>query len=125
MAATVEREEMTAKLDAAYWRRNRLYLAAVALCGLAVIAVAMRMPAHVHMYSLWTILLFALLCSPFTLKTAAGRLWWGAFAIAIGGSVGAVLMGAYNPLSWLCAVAAGCAYSVGVCLRWRPPAVEL
>ena len=110
-------------LSRSYWAKRKLILLAAGSCGLAFIAYAMTMPAHNRGFILGIFLMFALLCSPFTLKTIAGRLWWATFVIAIGTGVGAVLLGVHNPLGWVCAVAAGCAYAVGVCLRWNPAVV--
>ena len=113
---------MTEGLDASYWRRRTRTLLVGMICGFLGVAIAMTMPAANRGAVLVVVLIAALLCSPFTLKTAAGRLWWGTHLVGIGSGIAAVLLGAHSPLGWLCAVMAACAYAVGVCLRWNPPA---
>jgi hypothetical protein len=116
-----EWEEMAEKLDGSHWWHRRIVLLVAAVCVFAAVVYDMRMPAHNRGTMLGMFLTLALLYTPFTLKTAAGRLWWGTFVLALGSSVAAVVVGIHNPWSRCCAVVAGCAYSVGVCLRWYPP----
>jgi hypothetical protein len=105
-------------LNGAYWRQRKVVLLAAGLCGFAFVVYMMRMPAHNRGFILVLSLMFALICSPFTLKTAAGRLWWGSFGTMLVSGAAAILLSVNNPLSWFFAVAAACAYAIGVCLRW-------
>jgi hypothetical protein len=108
-------------LDRSYWIKHRSILAVAGLSGFLFVAWIIRMPGNNQKFILSFFPVFALLFSPFTLKTAVGRLWWGTFLIALGSGLSAVLCGIQSPVSWFCAFVAGCAYAIGVCLRWNPP----
>lgn len=108
-------------LERSYWMKHRSILAVAGLCGFLFVVYTMRSPHRYQMYMLVLFPVFSLLFSPFTLETAAGRLWWRSCLLAVGGGVSAVLFGFHNPLGWLCACLAGYAYAVGVCLRWNSP----
>ena len=86
----------------------------------AVLAFYMLTPHRDSTFFIVFIILTAFLCSPFTLRTPVGRLWWTTYTLAILAAVGAVQLGGHNILGWLLAVSAACFYSLGVCLRWHP-----
>lgn len=72
-------------------------------------------------YSLATLVVQALLCCPFTLRTQTGRLWWAAYGVLLACLAVVHFARLPHPLAWvgfaLCALCGG----VTVCLRWRPP----
>lgn len=107
-------------LDGAYWRKRMSLLVPAGVCGFGYIALLMRIPAHYWGYIWLPVVPLTLCCAPFTLKTAIGRLWWGAYGTLLVSGGAAVLLGSSNPLSWFFAVVAGCAYAIGICLRWSP-----
>lgn len=111
-------------LSSVYWMKHKHVLLIAGLCGVAFVVFSMQMHSHNRGYLLGLSILSALLCSPFTLKTASGRLWWSCFAIAFGSGIIAVLLGPQNLFSWILTVVAAVAYAVSACLRWNPPAVE-
>jgi len=84
---------------------------------------------HNRGYLLTMFVVQGLLCSPFQLKTFAGRLWWTTYGIGLASGIGAVSFGIHNPLGWLCAFLTACCYAIGVCLRWNtveasPPSIK-
>ncbi len=102
-----------------FWRMHKFKLVVASLIGIAYVIFLMNMPASNRGYLLGIPVVQAVLCSPFTYRTAVGRLWWASYVTAIAMGVIAVLLGMHNPLSWICALIAGCAFAIGVCLRWN------
>lgn len=112
-------------LDIRYWRKRKGILSAAGAVGFAAFTFLwLWMPSRNGTFLLAWFLINPLLCSPFRLKTAAGRLWWTTYFLAIGSGFAAVRLGIHHPLAWVCAVIAACAYAIGVCLRWKPPPSE-
>lgn len=107
-------------MSRSYWIQHKGFLLVGLLGGFAGVVYAMRMPVHNRGFVLSLLVVSALLRSPFTFRTVGGRLWWTTFLVALGSGIVAVLLGALNPLSWICTIIAACAYSVAVCLRWHP-----
>lgn len=112
-------------LDIHYWRKRKGILFAAGAAGFAAfVFMWLWMPPHNWTLLLAWFLINPLLFSPFRLKTAAGRLWWTTYFLAIGSGIGAVRLGIHHPLAWVCAIIAACAYAMGGCLRWKPPSSE-
>jgi hypothetical protein len=103
-----------------YWFAHWNVLLIAGLIGSSAVFLLVWMIAHGHGYYVWPVLVFPLLFSPFRLSNRIGRLWWSSYLVAVASGAAAVLLGFHNPVSWLCAALAGCAYAVGVCLRWHP-----
>jgi hypothetical protein len=93
------------------------------ICGLGFFVFLMVDPWHNRSIFPSILIVQILLCAPYNLKTAVGRLWWSTYIFVCLGGIGAVLLGIHNPLSWVIALLAAGAYAVGVCLRWKPPTV--
>lgn len=94
-------------------------LMASAVACIMVLGLMTQASASVRQSCLILTVLTTLISSPFTLKTAAGRLWWATWLLAISSVILAVRSGIHNPLSWLCVLIASCGYAIGVCLRWK------
>ena len=107
-------------LSRSYWRKHKRVLLVAGSCGFAFVGFVMSRSGHNQNWLLGFFLVQALLGSPFTLKTAAGRLWWASYVAFLVSGSAAVLLGVHHPLAWICAAVAACSYAVGVCLRWNP-----
>jgi hypothetical protein len=91
------------------------------VAGLGFLAYFMLRPMHDYTTVVVILVVNTLLCSPFTLRTPAGRLWWMVYTLAVLSAMGAVMSGGQNAIGWLLATLATSLYSLGVCLRWHPP----
>jgi hypothetical protein len=111
-------------LSRAYWAKHKRVLLIAVPLGFGFVAFSMYLHNQNRGYILGLCVLLALLSSPFTLKTASGRLWWLCFATAVGSGTAATFLGPYNILSWVLSGVVGFTYAIGVCLRWNPPGLK-
>jgi len=105
-------------LNRAYWWKHRGVLLTAGVCSFGVLVHFMR-GMHDRGGMLAMFVIQALLCSPFRLKTVAGRLWWASYGIGLACGSGAVVLGIHSPLGWLCAFITACCFAIGTCLRWN------
>lgn len=92
----------------------------VAFTGLAYL---MPRPGN-HDFVVFGLGIMALVCCQLRLDTLRGRLWWSIASILLASGFAALRLGSQNPLGWLFALIAGCAYAMGVYLRWHAPAIR-
>jgi hypothetical protein len=110
------RQDASIGLTFAYFaQHSRLVFGGMAVGGIAVALVWLQ-PQMREFALLWAIV-FALLCSPFTLKTQSGRIWWTAYVCFVCSCVGCAFFGWHNLIGWLCAALAVVSSGITLCLR--------
>jgi len=106
-----------------YWLQHKMMLMVSGLVAFAGLAHFMHRPGN-HDFVIFQMGMMALLCCPLQLNTVRRRLWWGIALILMASGFAALRLGSHNPISWIFALIACCAYAMGVCLRWHDPAIH-
>jgi hypothetical protein len=104
-------------LTFAYFVRHRRWVFGGMVMGGVFVALIWLCPRMREFALLWAIG-SALLWSPFTLRTQAGRSWWTAYVCFVCSCIGCAFFGWNNLIGWLCAALAVVSSGVTVCLRW-------
>lgn len=110
-------------LSRSCWLQHKMMLMVSGLVAFGGLACLMRRPGN-HDFVIIGLEIMALVCCPLRLDTVRGRLWWGILLILIVSGFAALRLGSHNPISWIFALIACCAYAMGVCLRWHDPAIH-
>jgi len=103
-----------------YFIRNWRLTTLGAICGVALAALFGLCPRSVSFLFAWLAVMPFVNC-PFTLRTQAGRVWWGAYACLYACLVVIHLVRLPHLLAWAGLMISGGCGILTVCLRWNPP----